>query len=309
MWGRCKGLVGACLRGGGAPGLCLALCLLASAALAQSDQPTAELFTGFEVSDNYASVYVGGTTALGKGLYEPGCRLRAVGSFGRYHYDGTLLTDGAYVPTTFDGQDAFLAALAGYQFRKGRLITKLFAGLEQRTRTSRRTIPTTRYRGARSDSGSQPRTGSTSRPSSFSRSMPPTELPFRNIVRSRAWAFAFGRALRSGSRAVRSAMRNIMPGRAAASCASICATPSSPSLAASPATICKICRVVTSHSASTERFERRSATIGPRCGSQIALPAPLRQCLAFQRSRSPSTPTRTSPIDQAASRSWIVHPV
>ncbi|MGE5259447.1 MAG: cellulose biosynthesis protein BcsS [Actinomycetota bacterium] len=130
MWGRCKGLVGACLRGGGAPGLRLALCLFASAALAQSYQPTAELFTGFELSNNYASVYVGGTTALGKGLYEPGFRLRAVGSFGRYHYDGTLLTDGEYVPTSFDGQDAFLAALAGYQSRKGPLTTKLFAGLE-----------------------------------------------------------------------------------------------------------------------------------------------------------------------------------
>jgi hypothetical protein len=131
MWGRCEGSIGACLRAGGAAGLCLlAVCLFAPVALAQSYQPTAELFTGFEVSDNYASVYVGGTTALCKGLYEPGFRLRAVGSFGRYHYDGTLLTDGAYVPTTFDGQDAFLAALAGYQFRKGALITKLFAGFE-----------------------------------------------------------------------------------------------------------------------------------------------------------------------------------
>jgi hypothetical protein len=34
------------------------------------------------------------------------------------------------VPTTFDGLDAFHAALAGYRFRKGALITKLFAGIE-----------------------------------------------------------------------------------------------------------------------------------------------------------------------------------
>ncbi len=130
MWGRCDRVIGAWLRVG-AGGLCLlALSLFASAALAQSDQPTAEIFTGFEASDNYASVYVGAGTALGKGLYEPGFRLRAVGSFGRYHYDGTLLTDGAYVPTTFDGEDAFLAALAGYQFRKGSFIAKLFAGIE-----------------------------------------------------------------------------------------------------------------------------------------------------------------------------------
>jgi hypothetical protein len=87
----------------------LILCLFVSAAFAQSVQPKTEIFTGVEASDNYASVYVGAGTALGKGLYEPGFRLRAVGSFGRYHYDGTLLTDGAYVPTTFDGEDAFLA--------------------------------------------------------------------------------------------------------------------------------------------------------------------------------------------------------
>jgi hypothetical protein len=130
MWGRCEDLVGACFRVSGVAGPCLALCLVASDACAQSYPPDAELFSGIEVSDNYASVYVGGTTALGKGLYEPGFRLRAVGSVGRYHYDGTLLTAGTYVPTTFDGEDAFLAALAGYQFRKGALITKLFAGLE-----------------------------------------------------------------------------------------------------------------------------------------------------------------------------------
>src|SRR6185312_2414631 len=87
--------------------------------------------TGFEASDNYASGYVGAGYALGKaGLYEPGFRLRAVGAYGRYHYDGALLTNHGYVPTTFDGEDAFLSALAGYQFRTGRLITKLFAGIE-----------------------------------------------------------------------------------------------------------------------------------------------------------------------------------
>ena len=40
------------------------------------------------------------------------------------------MTGGDYIPTTFDGEDAFLAALAGYQFRKGALIGKLFAGIE-----------------------------------------------------------------------------------------------------------------------------------------------------------------------------------
>jgi hypothetical protein len=47
----------------------LALFVFAPVALAQTYQPTAELFAGFEVSDNYAGIYVGGSTALGKGLY------------------------------------------------------------------------------------------------------------------------------------------------------------------------------------------------------------------------------------------------
>jgi cellulose biosynthesis protein BcsS len=131
MWERRGKVVGAWLRASGAGGIAsLIACLSVSVASAQSVEPNTEIFTGVEVSDNYASAYVGAGTALGKGLYQPGFRLRAVGSFGRYHYDGTLLTDGTYVPTTFDGEDAFLAALVGYQFRKGNFIAKLFAGIE-----------------------------------------------------------------------------------------------------------------------------------------------------------------------------------
>src|SRR5581483_11026263 len=131
MLGRCEDGGGVRLRDGVAGGFCvLAAGLFAPPCLAQSDQPTAELFTGIEASDNSVSVYVGGGTSLGKGLYESGFRLRAVGSYGPYRYSGTLLTDGIYVPTTFDGEDAFIAALAGYQFRNGSFIAKLFAGIE-----------------------------------------------------------------------------------------------------------------------------------------------------------------------------------
>ena len=95
------------------------------------DQPRTEYFTGFEVSDNYASGYVGAGYAFGKAGYAaPGFRLRAVGAYGRYDYHGSLFLDGAAQPTTFDGQDAFAAALIGYEFRPGRLIVKLFAGVE-----------------------------------------------------------------------------------------------------------------------------------------------------------------------------------
>jgi hypothetical protein len=123
--------IGAWLRAGGAGGVLLLGLCLSESARAEPDAPRTEYFTGFEVSDNYASGYVGGGFALGKaGLYEPGWRVRAVGAYGQYHYDGTLLDDGVYLPTTFDGQDAFASALIGYQLRPGRLILKLFAGVE-----------------------------------------------------------------------------------------------------------------------------------------------------------------------------------
>jgi Cellulose biosynthesis protein BcsS len=131
MWGHYKKRISARLRLSGAGGLSfLCVCLFGGAGLAEFESPKSEYFTGFEASDNYASGYVGAGYALGKWLYEPGFRLRAVGAYGRYHCDGALLTDDGYVPTTFDGEDAYLAALAGYQLRTGRLITKLFVGIE-----------------------------------------------------------------------------------------------------------------------------------------------------------------------------------
>lgn len=102
----------------------------ATIALAENEAPRAELFTGFEASDNYASGYVGGGYAFGKGLYENGLRLRAVGSYSRYHYDSTFLINGLYVPTHFEGEGTFSAALVGYQFTPGLVIVKLFAGIE-----------------------------------------------------------------------------------------------------------------------------------------------------------------------------------
>ena len=130
--GRVSTGVRARLRMSGAGGLSfLGACLFAAAASAASDAPRTETFTGFKAPDNYSSGYVGGSYALSKtGLYEPGFRLRAVGAYGRYHYGRTLPGDDGEVPVTFDGEDAFLSALVGYQFRPGRLIVKLFAGIE-----------------------------------------------------------------------------------------------------------------------------------------------------------------------------------
>ena len=56
------------------------LAMLAGPVRAEPDAPHTEMFTGFETSDNYTSGYVGGGYAFGKGLYDAGFRLRAVGA-------------------------------------------------------------------------------------------------------------------------------------------------------------------------------------------------------------------------------------
>jgi hypothetical protein len=93
-------------------------------------EPHAQIFTGLEASNNAISGYLGGGYAFGKGLYEPGWRIRAVGSIGRYDYQGTLFGGGADLATTFDGVGSYGAALLGYQFRSRSLIVKRFAGIE-----------------------------------------------------------------------------------------------------------------------------------------------------------------------------------
>jgi hypothetical protein len=74
--------------------------------------------------------------------------LRAVGSFGGYHYDGTLFSGGTYVPITFDGEAFFGAALAGYQFRPGAAFVKLFAGMEAEDQEIRPRDPNNSVQGA-----------------------------------------------------------------------------------------------------------------------------------------------------------------
>lgn len=104
--------------------------LWTSLARAGPDEPHAEIFTGLDASSNAISGYLGGGYAFGKGLYQRGWRIRAVGSLGRYDYQGTLFGRGSDLATTFDGVDSFAAALIGYQFRADSLFVKLFAGIE-----------------------------------------------------------------------------------------------------------------------------------------------------------------------------------
>ena len=103
---------------------------VASLASAAAQDPHSEIFTGLEASNNAISGYLGAGHAFGKGLYERGWRVRAVGALGRYDYRGTLFGAGADLGTTFDGDASYGAALIGYQFRTQALFLKLFAGVE-----------------------------------------------------------------------------------------------------------------------------------------------------------------------------------
>ena len=104
--------------------------LLASLVSAAAQDPRSEIFTGLEASNNAITGYLGAGYAFGKGLYERGWRVRAVGALGRYDYRGTLFGAGADLGTTFDGEASYGAALIGYQFRTQALFLKLFAGVE-----------------------------------------------------------------------------------------------------------------------------------------------------------------------------------
>ncbi|MGB6701348.1 cellulose biosynthesis protein BcsS [Methyloceanibacter sp.] len=103
---------------------------VASLASAAAQDPHSEIFTGLEASNNAISGYLGAGHAFGKGLYERGWRVRAVGALGRYDYRGTLFGAGADLGKTFDGEASYGAALIGYQFRTQALFLKLFAGVE-----------------------------------------------------------------------------------------------------------------------------------------------------------------------------------
>jgi hypothetical protein len=121
---------GFALFGATSAAVLVAVLVTSAPAWADPDDPHAEIFTGLEASNNTVSGYLGGGYAFGKGLYEQGWRLRAVGAFGRYDYQGTLFGRGADLDTTFDGEASYGAVLLGYQFRRERLTLKLFAGVE-----------------------------------------------------------------------------------------------------------------------------------------------------------------------------------
>ncbi len=109
------------LRTSGAGGfLFLGLCFAAQAVAAEPGPPRTEYFTGFEASDNYASGYVGAGYAFGKaGFRRPGFACAPSAPMAATITRARFRSTAPDVPTTFDGQNAFGAALLGYEFRPG----------------------------------------------------------------------------------------------------------------------------------------------------------------------------------------------
>ena len=212
--------------------------------------------------------------ALGKAGYAAsGFRLRAAGAHGRYDYEGSPLLDGN--PTTFDGQDAFAAALIGYEFRPGRLVVKLFTDIEGEDQHIVPHDPTIQCKAARSDCGCKPKAGSICRREASS---PPTQAmapPSRNIGRWCGSGYRltprFSRGLEGGALG----NEEYDAGRGGGF-ARVSARWRSRSLAVSPAIIWKTSRRICGARALSAVLKiPRFAT-----ADESALPAPLRQCLA-----------------------------
>ena len=97
------------------------------------------------------------------------------------------------MPTTFDGEVAFLSALVGYQFRPGRLIVKLFAGIEAEDQHIVPHDPNNSVQGSELGLRLQEESWLDISPRLFSRLTLAMAQPSRNIARSLASAFASGR--------------------------------------------------------------------------------------------------------------------
>lgn len=108
--------------------------------------------------------------------------------------------------------------MVGYQFRPGRLIVKLFAVIEAEDQHIVPHDPNNSVQGSELGLRLQEESWLDISPRLFSRLTLAMAQPSRNIARSRASAFASGRDFRSGSKAGRSAMRNMMQAAAVASC-------------------------------------------------------------------------------------------
>lgn len=84
---------------------------------------------GGHVTGDDWSIYTGTSASLSGSINENGWRMRLIGGYGSYTYEGTKHIDGRSVQTAFDGQSSFGDVLVGYRLQTGDLIVKAFAGI------------------------------------------------------------------------------------------------------------------------------------------------------------------------------------
>ncbi|MEM7618840.1 MAG: cellulose biosynthesis protein BcsS [Pseudomonadota bacterium] len=89
----------------------------------------ADFFSGMEVTKSSYYGYAGTTWAFGKGLDQPGYRLRLSGGTGRYTYESELTISGNRLPVNFSGEVSSFDVLAGYQYHHEHWVIKAFLGM------------------------------------------------------------------------------------------------------------------------------------------------------------------------------------
>lgn len=104
-----------------------------------SSPPLHEVFSGVVVSRQAWTSWAGGVTSFTGDLYRSGWRGRLVAGYGGYRF----VTDGA---DNF-ANPALLEIMAGYQFRKGPVISKLYGGLHGEDHRLQRPDPDNRSAG------------------------------------------------------------------------------------------------------------------------------------------------------------------
>lgn len=109
-----------------------AVCVMsgAPAGAGEEDKPRLAEFSGVDVTANSRFGYAGGVWTFGRGVEAPGWRLRALGGYGAYVYDGTLAFPGGTVPMRFNGEVPVSELLAGRLWRQGEWTFKAYGGVQ-----------------------------------------------------------------------------------------------------------------------------------------------------------------------------------
>lgn len=111
-------------------GCCLLQPALAGGAAAAETaaQPRYELITGFDVTQTSRFANVALIWAFGNSLFATGWRVKLGAGLGGYDYEGARNIEGRSVRLAFDGSAGTGEALIGYQWRRGSLFFKAYAG-------------------------------------------------------------------------------------------------------------------------------------------------------------------------------------